>query len=297
MAINRGMRVLNIGSLNVDEILSVASFVRPGETISCRGYARNAGGKGNNQSIALARAGALVSHAGKVGADGSFLVALLREAGVDVSRIADSAEPTGRAIIQVDAAGQNCIILLGGANQDIGRPDIDAFLDGWGEGDALLLQNEISHLAHAFEESVTRGLRVFLNPSPMTAEITRLPLERTSCLILNEVEGEALTGEGNPERILTALRARCPRTDLVLTLGAEGLRYSGADGNAFVMPAKRVTAVDTTAAGDTFTGYFIAGLARGDDPGTALEEGIRAAAVCVSRPGAVPSIPLRSEIA
>jgi ribokinase len=291
------MRVLNIGSLNVDEIFSVASFVRPGETISCRGYARNAGGKGNNQSIALARAGAQVSHAGKVGSDGTFLVELLREAGVDVSRIAGSAAPSGRAIIQVDAAGQNCIILLGGANQDIARSDIDAFLDGWGKGDALLLQNEISNVDHALEEAARRGLRVFLNPSPMTAEIMRLPLEKTGCLIFNEVEGEALTGEPDPVRILASLRGRCPRTDLVLTLGAAGLRYSGADGSAFALPARKVTAVDSTAAGDTFTGYFIAALARGDGPERALDEGIRAAAICVSRAGAVPSIPLRCEIA
>lgn len=291
------MRVLNIGSLNIDEIFSVHGFVRPGETISCRAFARNAGGKGNNQSIALARADARVTHAGKIGADGSFLVDLLGEAGVDTSRIRTSAEPTGRAIIQVDDAGQNCIILLGGANHDIGRADIDGFLEGWGKGDALLLQNEISNMDYALDEAVRRGLSVFLNPSPITSGIMGLPLEKTSCLIFNEVEGEALTDEREPAIILAALRRRCPRTDLVLTLGAEGLSYSGADGSAIVLPARKVATVDTTAAGDTFTGFFIASLARGDNPGVALGEGILAAAICVSRPGAVPSIPLRSEIA
>jgi ribokinase len=291
------MRVLNIGSLNVDEVLQVAAFVRPGETIPCQAYVRNAGGKGNNQSIALARAGARVCHAGKVGADGGFLVDLLREAGVDVTRIAASGEPTGRAIIQVDSSGQNCIILVGGANRDISRSDIDSFLAGWGEGEALLLQNEISNLDYALVEGARRGLRVFLNPSPMTEEIARLPLEKTGCLIFNEVEGGALTGEEEPGRILASLRRRCPTTDLVLTLGAEGLRYQGADGTTVAMPARKVPVVDTTAAGDTFSGYFIAGLARGLSPEEALDEGTRAAAICVSRPGAVPSIPQRSEIA
>jgi ribokinase len=291
------MRVLNIGSLNIDEIFTVGHFVRPGETISSLAFSRVAGGKGNNQSIALARAGATVTHAGKIGADGAFLVDLLAEAGVDTSRIRMSSEPTGRALIQVDEAGQNCIILLGGANHDIDEEDIDAFLEGWGEGDAVLLQNEISNLAYAFEAAVDRGLRVFLNPSPMTEELRALPLEEAGCLLFNEVEGEALTGERDPERILAALRTRCPRTDLVLTLGAEGLGYAGADGTALTLPARRVRAVDSTAAGDTFTGYFIAGLARGESPARALDDGIGAAAICVTRAGAVPSIPYRNEIA
>ncbi len=294
------MRVLNIGSLNIDDVFSVERFVRPGETIACGSYARHAGGKGNNQSIALARAGAEACHAGKVGADGRFLVDGLRAAGVDASRVIEAGAPTGRAIIQVDSAGQNCIILLGGANHDLSRADIDGFLEGWGEGDALLLQNETSETGYALAEGSRRGLTIFFNPSPAKENLARLPLFEVDYLLLNEVEGAALAGEGasaaEPDSILKALRSRFPATNLVLTLGAEGARYSGADGVALALAAWEVEAVDTTAAGDTFTGFFIAALARGEGVEVALGEAIRAAAICVTRPGAAESIPTRAEL-
>lgn len=290
------MRILNIGSLNLDEVFAVEHFVEPGETLACLSYGRFPGGKGANQSLALARAGAEVFHAGKIGDDGEALRALLSESGADCSRLLVSAQPTGRALIQVRRDGQNCIILFGGANHDIGRSDIDAFLEGWGRGDAVLLQNETSELRYALEESVRRGCRVFLNPSPMTPTLAELPLEKLSGLLLNEVEGEALTGRSDAIGILAALRARCPGTDLVLTLGAAGVEYSGADGARLSLAARRVEAVDTTAAGDTFTGFFLAALARGEGAELALEEGTRAASICVTRKGASTSIPWRREL-
>jgi ribokinase len=290
------MRVLNIGSLNIDEVFRVRHFVRPGETIACNSYGRFPGGKGSNQSIALARAGARVFHAGKIGKDGSFLRDLLVGSGADCSLLLESEVPTGRAIIQVNEEGQNCILLFGGANQDIGREDIDRFLAGWGRGDAVLLQNEISEIDYAVTESLRRGLEVFLNPSPFGREIAELPLGRIACIIVNEVEGESLTGENDSRRMVAAFRSRYPETNLVLTLGAEGVFWSGTDGRELRLPAKRVPVVDTTAAGDTFTGYLIAALARGLTPERALDEGLRAAAICVSRMGAASSIPLLSEI-
>jgi len=290
------VRVLNIGSLNIDDVFSVEHFVRPGETIACEGYERFPGGKGANQTLALARAGAEVHHAGKIGDDGLFLRDLLVSSGADCSRLGVSALPTGHAIIQVDSNGQNCIILFGGANHDIGETDIASFLEGWGPGDAALLQNEISSLGAAIEGCARRGLRVFLNPSPIKKNLSELPLEAVGCFLLNEVEGEALCGESEPERIVAALCSRYPLADIVLTLGDQGLRYHGADGQTFSAPARRVEVVDTTAAGDTFTGYFIAALARGEGPRVAADEGIRAASICVSRRGASSSIPLRAEI-
>jgi ribokinase len=294
-------RILNIGSLNIDEVFSVDHFVGPGETIACRSFARHAGGKGNNQSVALARAGSAVSHAGKVGVDGRFLVEGLAAAGVDVSRVVEAGVPTGRAVIQVEDSGQNCIILLGGANREMGRADIDGFLEGWGPGDAVLLQNETGEVGYALAQAALKGLEIFFNPSPIRENIAGLPLREVDWLILNEVEGAAIAGlparaPAPPEAILAALRAGLPRTDLVLTLGADGVRYSGADGRSLSLPALRVEAVDTTAAGDTFTGYFIAAVLRGEDVEAALREAVRAAAICVTRPGAVPSIPLRSEL-
>ena len=295
MATN-GMRILNIGSLNIDDVFSVEHFVQPGETIACRSYARHVGGKGNNQSVALARAGAQVCHAGKVGADGRFLVDGLKAAGVDVSRVVEAEVPTGRAIIQVDGAGQNCIILMGGANQDISRSDIDGFLAGWGKGDSILLQNETAETGHALAEAARRGLTVFLNPSPVKDNLFALPLEKVDYLLLNEVEGAALAGDADPDAILRILRSRLPTTNLVLTLGAEGLRYFGADGLSFRLAAEKVAVVDTTAAGDTFTGFFIAALLRGEGPESAARDAVRAASICVTRAGAAESIPTRAEL-
>ena len=290
------MRVLNIGSLNIDEVFSVGHFVQPGETIACSSFERFPGGKGTNQSVALARAGAEVWQAGKIGSDGLFLRELLEASGADCSRLLRSKVPTGEAIIQVRNDGQNCIIIFGGANVDISESDIDAFLEGWGPGDAVLLQNEVSNVGYALAECARRGLRVFFNPSPITTDLLGFPLEGIACLILNEGEGEALTGEREPDRILAGLRRRSPGSDLVLTLGVEGVRYLGADGTRHSLPAKTVKVIDTTGAGDTFTGYFISALLRGETSLRALEDGTRAAAICVSRKGAASSIPSRGEL-
>jgi ribokinase len=268
--------------------------------MACRGYERFVGGKGNNQSTALARAGAEVHHAGKVGADARLAVELLRAAGADASRVLVSETATGRAIIQVDSAGQNCIILFGGANRAIGRADIDAFLSGWGKGDSLLLQNEVSEIGYAIEKASALGIRVYLNPSPADEIIGTLPLDKVDCFILNEVEGAMLCGAdidgADPDTVLAGLRARFPRADIVLTLGAAGARYSGADGSSLYVPAARVRPVDTTAAGDTFTGYFLAAVLRGESPAAALAEATRAAGICVTRKGAASSIPRREEL-
>lgn len=299
-------RILSLGSINLDEVFSVPHFIRPGETMACRSYERFTGGKGNNQSTALGRAGADVHHAGKIGPDGSSAVEMLKQSGVDVSRVMESQLPTGRALIQVDEGGQNCIILYGGANRDIAKPDVDAFLEGWGRGDSVLFQNEISALHYAMEEAKRRGLRIFLNPSPADEIIATLPLETVDCLIVNELEGAMLAGmdagaglEESPsfgDEVLERLRRRFPHADLVLTLGAAGARWRGADEAAFAVPASKVVAVDSTAAGDTFTGYLIAALLRGDAPRSAMGQASAAAGICVTRVGAVPSIPWLREL-
>ena len=294
-------RILNIGSINLDEVFSVPHFIRPGETMSCRTYERFVGGKGNNQSTALGRAGADVHHAGKIGQDGLFAVELPACSGVDVSRVQNSEVPTGRALIQVDDTGQNCIILFGGANRAITPDDVDSFLEGWGEGDAILFQNEISSLSYAMAVARKKGLRIYFNPSPADEVLADLPLDAVDCFILNEVEGAMLSGleaspAADPDVMLAVLRRRFPRAELLLTLGASGARYEGMDGIRIAVPARRVKAVDTTAAGDTFTGYFIAARLRGESPQAALEEATAAAAICVQKPGAAASIPYRTEI-
>lgn len=290
------MRVLVIGSINIDDVFTVDRFVRPGETRSCVSYARHSGGKGGNQALALARAGASVHFAGKVGGDGLSLVDSLQHAGIDISRVAFSDVPTGRAIIQVQEDGQNCILLAPGANRQITPSDIDSFLEGWGEGDMVVFQNEISSMAYALDAAGRKGVSIALNPSPITDSLGSLPMEGVAWLILNETEGSALTGLDDVQGMCRALRAKFPRTDIVLTLGAEGLRYEGRDGLSIVMNAHAVEAVDTTAAGDTFTGYFLAGILCGKDARESLWTANLAAALCVTRAGAQPSIPTRAEV-
>jgi len=303
-------RILCIGSINLDEVFSVSHFINPGETMSSLSFERFIGGKGNNQSTALARAGADVHHAGKIGSDGRTAVEQLRASGVDVSRIIEVDKPTGRALIQVDPSGQNCILLFGGANRAIRNDDIDAFLSGWGKGDSVLFQNEISALPYAMKRAKEQGLRIYLNPSPVDDIIRDLPLDTVDCFILNEIEGALLANvdgidsekdsgqsvDKQGEKILKALRRRFRGADIVLTLGADGACYSGADGTVLSLDAAPVEPMDTTAAGDTFTGYFIAAVLRGEIPEVAMKEANAAAGICVTRKGAVVSIPRREEI-
>lgn len=288
-------KILNFGSLNIDNVYKVAHFVRPGETLSSLEYAKFAGGKGNNQSIALARAGAKVFHAGKIGEDGLFLKKQLAAAGVDVSLLQTVDTPTGHAIIQVDKDGENCIILFGGANQKISAADAKKTLAGFGEGDFLLLQNEISSMPEIIKTAAKRKIKIVFNPAPMTEEVKKYPLEHVSLFILNEIEGTELTGAKKEQEILKKIVRMYPKSSTILTLGARGAIYSGPEG-VIMAPGRRVKAVDTTAAGDTFIGYFLANFATGSNLGRSLETACAAAAICVTRKGAADSIPKKSEV-
>lgn len=291
------MRILNFGSLNIDNVYTVEHFLRPGETMSSGRLEIFCGGKGLNQSIAMARAGACVYHAGCVGAhDGEALVETLKQAGADVSMLRRTEGVTGHAIIQVDRSGQNCILLFGGANQEITAEQVDETLSHFGEGDILVLQNEISCLSYIMEQAGKRGMRIYLNPSPVTEELLKLPLHLVNCFILNEIEAADLCGKSAPEdMLLTLLKEQYNQADILLTLGEKGSIYYNGD-STLRQPAFPVEAVDTTAAGDTFTGYYIAGIAAGHPVGKALLTASRAASVAVSRKGASVSIPERREV-
>lgn len=277
------MKILNFGSLNIDLVYRVRDFVRPGETIPALSFSRFAGGKGLNQSLALARAGAKVFHAGAVGVDGGFLLELLRENGVDCSLVATVEDtPTGHAVIQVADSGENSIVLYPGSNHRITDELIDLALSATEPGDILLLQNEISGIPAAMCRAKERKLRIFFNPAPMTEEVAAYPLDAVDTLIVNETEWEALT-ECRPMFNCHVLK----------TLGAQGAIY---DDDIFV-PAERVeNVVDTTAAGDTFIGYFIAELLAGRDVESAMKTATRASAWCIQRVGAAPSIPRRGDL-
>ena len=292
------MKVLCFGSLNIDYTYKVEHFVQKGETISSQSLQVFSGGKGLNQSIALAKAGADTSHAGAIGTDGRFLLEQMEAAGVNTEHVAVLEDVrSGNAIIQNDREGDNCIILYGGANQAITREQADSVIGSFAPGDYIVLQNEINELAYIMEKAHERGMKVILNPSPMDEKIKALPLDYVDYFLLNEVEaGQILeTDETDGEILADRLLERFPGAAIVLTLGSKGSIY--ADGTQKIrQQAYRVKAVDTTAAGDTFTGYFIAETASGQAPEKAMDLASRASAIAVTRAGAAPSIPLRKEV-
>jgi ribokinase len=289
------MRVMNIGSINIDHVYEVDHFVRPGETLGSLSYHSFAGGKGFNQSVALARAGAATLHAGRVGKEGAWLLQLLLREGVDTSHVTVGAATTGHAIIQVVPDGENAIVLYGGANRLITETDVASALSACSAGDFLLLQNETSAVAQAIQIAHTKGMRIVFNPAPMTAAVHQYPLELVDVFVLNETEAAELTGISDPAGVNAKMRELFPRAATVLTLGSKGAIYSDAD-SRYQEPALAVGAVDTTAAGDTFIGFFLAELMQTGDPAKALAKGCHAAAICVTRPGAADSIPSRHEM-
>lgn len=289
------MRILNFGSLNIDYVHRVEHIARPGETIAGRSLEVFAGGKGANQSVALARAGAEVWHAGMVGEDGRWLLDNLKQAGVDVSLAEVHPEvKTGHAVIQVDDAGENAILLHGGANRAITKDQITRVIESFGAGDVLLLQNEVNDVPAMITAAADRGMSVCLNPAPMRGDVKDWPLDRVSLLIVNETEGEALCGEADPWAMLPKLMA-ITGGEVIVTLGVNGALYADSD-EAIHQPAINTDVVDTTAAGDTFIGYYLAHRAKGDNPEHALKIAAHAAALCVSKPGAADSIPLAAEV-
>ena len=289
------MKIVNYGSMNIDNVYSVEHMARPGETILATGRGVFCGGKGLNQSIAIAKAGGEVYHAGILGEDGGMLLDALHRAGVDTACVRRAAGPSSHTVIQVDANGQNSIIVFGGENMRPTEEDIDRVLEGFGPGDAVIMQNELYNSPLMMRKAATRGLCVIFNPSPVNDALADYPLESVSWFLLNEIEGEALTGESEPQAILARMKEKYPSASVVLTLGAEGA-YCMHEGQTLYQPAFRVKAVDTTAAGDTFTGYFVSGLAQGMPMERIMKRAARASSIAVGRMGAADSIPLAAEV-
>ena len=287
--------ITNFGSCCIDHVYAVPHFVKPGETLPCTAYDIYPGGKGLNQSLALANGGAEVRHAGKIGKDGQFLKDLLSESGVDTTLLQVVDRPSGHANIQVTPEGENCIVLFGGANREITIPDIEHVIADCQAGDAMLIQNEISFLPELMQLADAAGQFIVFNAAPITAEVEQYPLETISMFIVNEVEGEGLTGETDPARILTEMEKRFPKAVTVLTLGEAGA-WCMASGNRHHQPATPVEAVDTTAAGDTFTGFFLSAWVDGQSPEACLNRACRAAGIAVTRSGAATSIPQKAEV-
>ena len=295
------MKVLCFGSLNIDYTYKVPHFVKKGETLASERLQVFGGGKGLNQSVALAKAGTEVYHAGSIGQDGMFLLDMLKDAGAntDFVKILDTVR-TGNAIIQNDKSGDNCIILYGGANQAITREQVDEVMSHFESGDYLVLQNEINELGYIVEKAHEKGMIIVLNPSPMNEKILALPLDVINYFILNEVEaaqilGKEDKGEETWEQIADDLLKKFPQATIVLTMGSEGSVFKNQK-ETVCQSIYKVQAVDTTAAGDTFSGYFIGGILGGLSAKEAMDQASKASAIAVTRKGAAPSIPVLAEV-
>ena len=289
------MRVLNIGSMNLDMVYQMDHIVQPGETEASYGMNVFLGGKGINQSVAAAQAGAEVYHGGMIGEDGQPFLDACREFGVNGEFIRQIPGKTGHAIIQIDKNAQNCILLYGGANQMLTEEYVDEVLAHFTAEDMLLLQNEVNMLPYIVDKAYEKGMQIAINPSPFNEKLNDVDMSKIGLFLMNEVEGFQVTGETEPDAIIAKVQELYPHAKIVLTLGKDGAVY--ADGNdKFFQPIFKVQAVDTTAAGDTFTGYFIAGLASGMPIPEVLRMSAKASSIAVSREGAVPSSPYREEV-
>lgn len=289
------MKFLNFGSLNIDFTYQVKDFVRKGETVSSSSVSKHAGGKGFNQSIALSRAGAQVYHAGCIGGDGLFLRDMLEASGVNTAYLKVLDVPTGNAIIQVDSSGDNCILLYAGANHCITEEYIDLVLSNFGRDDVLVMQNEINSLEYLADRAYEKGLRIAVNPSPINSNVTENILKKASWILVNQGEAEALAGVTGKDACIAKLAELYPGSTLVMTLGASGV-VCWENGAVFSQAAYKTQVVDTTGAGDTFTGFYLAEILSGSSQEEALRTASAAASISISKCGAAESIPSMAEV-
>ncbi|WP_420585546.1 ribokinase [Ruegeria sp.] len=283
------MTIWNLGSINADMIYDVPHLPGPGETLSANRLDRFLGGKGANMSVAAARAGARVAHIGALGSDGRWAMDRLTEYGIDTRHIAEVAQPTGHAIIAVDAQGENNIILFQGANHAISADQLGQALSSAAQGDLLVMQNETNLQVEAARMGRELGLTVCYAAAPFQADAVQAVLPYLDFLILNEVEADQLrsaTGQS-----VTDLEVE----HVIVTLGSKGARYFHR-GATSEFAAHKVQAVDTTGAGDTFTGYVLAGMDRGMPMAQAIAQANRAAALMVTRHGTADVIPDLKEV-
>ena len=283
------MAIWNLGSINIDHVYRLDSLPRPGETLASQSYGQGLGGKGANQSVASARAGARTHHLGAMGLGDDWVLARLADSGVDVSAVARLPdEATGHAIILLDRDAENAIVIHAGANRAIDEAALAETLSALTPRDTLLIQNETNGQVAAAQAARARGARVIYSAAPFDLEATRAILPHATILAMNAGEARQLFA-GHP--------ADLPVAGLLITKGSEGAEYRDlTSGRTWQQPAFRVTPVDTTGAGDTFAGYFAAGLDEGLDVAQALRLASAAAALKVTRAGAGDAIPTRAEV-
>ena len=289
------MAIINFGSINIDHVYQVDHFVQPGETLASTHYQQLLGGKGANQSIALAQAGADVCHVGSIHEnDAAFKQALIKK-GVDCRGVKCSETPSGHAIIQVTPSGENAIVLFGGAKQNITAKTVMQALDGTKPSDWVLTQNETSSIDQVLRQAKEKQLKVAFNPAPMSESVKSLPLECIDLLIVNETEAAALTEKDSLDDIVAVFKEQWSECEVIITLGKAGVMMLK-NNDCIKVDAFLVDAVDTTAAGDTFIGYFLSAYSNHTDAKRALIRGCAASAIAVTREGAAQSIPTQKEV-
>ncbi|QGY00132.1 ribokinase [Roseovarius faecimaris] len=281
--------IYTLGSINADYIYRVPHLPAPGETLAATHLSRELGGKGANQSVAVARAGRGVSHIGAVGQDGGWAVTALEGYGVDCTHVATVDAPTAHAIINVDPSGENAIVIFPGANREQSLTRLDMALTHAEPGDYLLLQNETNLQAEAAQLAKLKGMTVVYSAAPFAADAVQAVLDHVDILVMNAVEAAQLTAA------LGISAADLPVSAMIVTRGADGADWI-AQGQTTHVPALPADPVDTTGAGDCFIGYTIAGLDEGLSPQDAMRLGAAASALQVQRPGTAGAIPSRADV-
>ncbi len=282
--------IINFGSINIDHVYRVPHMPAPGETLAVLSYDKFLGGKGVNQSIAIAKSGGSVRHVGATGPDGEWVLEQLRLAGLDLQAIASVDAPTGHAIIMVDETGENQILICSGANAALSMEQIERELDQADPADDwVLLQNETNLMPEIVQCAKRWGLRVVYSAAPFVAEQTLPLLSSTDLLVVNELEAEALAAACG-----TSV-AQIPVPEMIITRGAKGAVFTSADGQV-EQAAFNVSPVDTTGAGDTILGAFLANYCAGADVPEALRFASAASALQITRPGAASAIPDKVDV-
>lgn len=283
------MAIWNLGSINIDNIYHLPHLPRPGETLAANSFAIGLGGKGANQSIAAAKAGAVTRHLGAMGAGDGWVIDQLQDAGVqteNVLRLSD--QVTGHAIILLDSEAENSIVIHPGANRALKADDLAKALKSIQPEDTLLIQNETNCQVEGAEIAKAAGARVIYSAAPFDLDAVAKILPHVSILAMN-------TGES--EQFFAAFPGDIPVEGVLITHGSKGAEYRDLkSGENYQQSAFPIEPVDTTGAGDTFAGYFAAGLDKGDDVQEALRFASAAAALKVTRPGAGGAIPSRREV-
>lgn len=284
------MKILNFGSLNIDIFFRVENIVKPGETISAKSIEKRPGGKGLNQSVALSKSFENVYHAGSVGDDGVFLIDYLKSENINTKYIKKSDKLTGNAIIQVDDKGENSIVLYKGANFDNDKNFIDEVLDNFDKDDILLLQNEISSMKYLIDKAYEKGMKIVLNPSPITDEIKEFDFNKIDLLLVNEIEAKNIANKNSVYESIDYFTSTYKNINLIVTVGSKGSIFVNKN-EKIKQEGIKVESVDSTGAGDTFTGFFVSYFYQGKNVRDCLKFASLASALSVTKSGASISIP------